>query len=605
MNRKLVKLLKNPQLFFYDYFAKRVHGPGSAQHTLPSSLETAVAAIHATGTAIAPTAAPATKKRKPAAPARASSTPPALFSRIDCMLLSPRQLLQHLFGAHSGALTGMPDQSQLLRRDQLRLFIAVCVEIALFRSSGVRFYTMDGRLHLDIKPGAGASTTIENKLFLTLNETTDFVVEFPHLLGKNPAIHAFIYLPIGVGQYEIRSPLACLKKFSSGQINTLYPPASDEPIAAPGPIDVVYTWVNKDDSGWQTLWDTTFPENPCDPDRFTSSDELRYSIRSVLKYAPWIRNIYVVSNCAAPDYIDLEHERIRWVSHDEIFPDSSVLPTFNSHAIESCLHRIESLSEHFIYFNDDVFLNQPVYPLHFFDDAGRSVSYLEPYGMVTEGENDETTADYLVAARNSIALLKQDFPNYHARQLHTHVPHCLRRSTLAHLETRFAEAFARTRAARLRSETDVNITSFLYHHYALVSGSAVRGQAVSLIVRPRNIEKFLERNGHYKYRFLCFNDGGGSSTNRAYKRRFSAYCAARQPVPCEVELTIPRRNVPDTPAIPETPVIAAESSPPALEIIRSFSLDSDITREDPAVTADAPKTSLLPEKELLRDHECV
>ena len=96
MNRKLVKLLKNPQLFFYDYFAKRVHGPGSAQHTLPSSLETAVAAIHATGTAIAPTAAPATKKRKPAAPARASSTPPALFSRIDCMLLSPRQLLQHL-----------------------------------------------------------------------------------------------------------------------------------------------------------------------------------------------------------------------------------------------------------------------------------------------------------------------------------------------------------------------------------------------------------------------------------------------------------------------------------------------------------------------------
>jgi hypothetical protein len=52
-------------------------------------------------------------------------------------------------------------------------------------------------------------------------------------------------------------------------------------------------------------------------------------------------------------------------------------------------------------------------------------------------------------------------------------------------------------------------------------------------------------------------------------------------------------------------VIAAESSPPALEIIRSFSLDSDITREDPAVTADAPKTSLLPEKELLRDHECV
>jgi hypothetical protein len=37
---------------------------------------------------------------------------------------------------------------------------------------------------------------------------------------------------------------------------------------------------------------------------------------------------------------------------------SPFLPTFSSPAIEANLHRIAGLSEHFLYFNDDVFLGK-------------------------------------------------------------------------------------------------------------------------------------------------------------------------------------------------------------------------------------------------------
>ena len=42
------------------------------------------------------------------------------------------------------------------------------------------------------------------------------------------------------------------------------------------------------------------------------------------------------------------------------------LPTFNSAAIELNLHRIEGLSENFVFFNDDMYLIQDVKPDDFF-----------------------------------------------------------------------------------------------------------------------------------------------------------------------------------------------------------------------------------------------
>ena len=53
---------------------------------------------------------------------------------------------------------------------------------------------------------------------------------------------------------------------------------------------------------------------------------------------------------------------MRVVTHKEIFPNPSHLPTFSSPAIEINFHRIPDLSNRFIYANDDVFLMRPICP---------------------------------------------------------------------------------------------------------------------------------------------------------------------------------------------------------------------------------------------------
>jgi len=104
--------------------------------------------------------------------------------------------------------------------------------------------------------------------------------------------------------------------------------------------------------------------------RYRDSNELRYSLRSLVKYAPWIRNIYIVTDNQIPHWLNLENERLFMVSHSEMFPNISHLPVFSSPAIEAHLHRIPGLSKRFIYFNDDVFLGAPVTPEDFVSISG-------------------------------------------------------------------------------------------------------------------------------------------------------------------------------------------------------------------------------------------
>jgi len=110
------------------------------------------------------------------------------------------------------------------------------------------------------------------------------------------------------------------------------------------------------------VWDLGDPffENIAE-NRFQDNDELKYSLRSLEKYANWIRNVYLVTNGQVPNWLNTSNPRLRLVKHEDIFLNKSHLPTFSSPAIESHLHRIKGLSNKFIYFNDDMILGRPVY----------------------------------------------------------------------------------------------------------------------------------------------------------------------------------------------------------------------------------------------------
>ena len=282
------------------------------------------------------------------------------------------------------------------------------------------------------------------------------------------------------------------------------------------PVDFVYTWVNNRDPNWQELYRRHAPEalktssESVSMDRFYNRDELKYSLRSVEKFAPWVRKVYIVTNCAPPDWLDLDHEKIVFVDHEEIF-DESELPTFNSHAIESKLHHISGLSTHFVYFNDDMFLGRKTVKEDFFLSNGTSASVLESYGMVN-GDLNKKDPDYLNAARNGKQLIEGRFLMT-PTQLHTHSPYCLNTNVLDEMERHFKTLFKETGASRFRSINDISVVSFFYHHYAYHIGKSYRKKDKTVLLKRRsaNMQKRIKEIRSFKCLSFCINDGNASS----------------------------------------------------------------------------------------------
>ncbi|MBO5946697.1 MAG: Stealth CR1 domain-containing protein [Alphaproteobacteria bacterium] len=146
-------------------------------------------------------------------------------------------------------------------------------------------------------------------------------------------------------------------------------------------IDIVYLWVDGSDKKWRAQkekWlahQTDKQTTKCisaGAERWRDNGELKYSLRSLAENAPWVNHIYIVTGFnQVPKWLNKKHPKITIVPHKTIFP-SDALPTFNSTAIDMCLHNIPGLSERFLLLNDDMFFNKPLKSSFFFDHRGRA-----------------------------------------------------------------------------------------------------------------------------------------------------------------------------------------------------------------------------------------
>ena len=132
-------------------------------------------------------------------------------------------------------------------------------------------------------------------------------------------------------------------------------------------IDFVIAWVDGSDPVWQKekYKYMGIDETEAGAVRYRDMGILKYWFRAVEAYAPWANQIHFVTWGHLPDWLNTEHPKLHIVNHKDYIPEE-YLPTFSSHPIELNLHRIPGLSEHFVYFNDDMFLNAPVAPEFFF-----------------------------------------------------------------------------------------------------------------------------------------------------------------------------------------------------------------------------------------------
>ena len=144
------------------------------------------------------------------------------------------------------------------------------------------------------------------------------------------------------------------------------------------PIDAVYTWADATSDRDRELLAERLrgagrvPRAARSANRFRDLGTLRWSVRALLRFAPWVRTVHIATDGRRPPDLPAD-PRIRVVPHAAFFRNSVDLPTFNWSSIEANLGFIPDLAEHFIYLNDDMFLGRPTAPALFFDGDGTAI----------------------------------------------------------------------------------------------------------------------------------------------------------------------------------------------------------------------------------------
>ena len=133
-------------------------------------------------------------------------------------------------------------------------------------------------------------------------------------------------------------------------------------------IDFVILWVDGKDRTWLEE-KNKYSKDKIDISnsiiRYRDWDNLKYWFRAVEKYAPWVNNIFFITYGHVPSWLNIDNPKLKIINHKDYIP-KQYLPTFNSNVIELNLFRIEELSEKFVLFNDDFFINNYVSKSTFF-----------------------------------------------------------------------------------------------------------------------------------------------------------------------------------------------------------------------------------------------
>lgn len=284
----------------------------------------------------------------------------------------------------------------------------------------------------------------------------------------------------------------------------------------PYPVDIVYLWVNGGDVEWRRIRDAYVSHNSetvSDANvsyRYSDNDELKYSLRSVMEYASFFNHIYIVTMDQVPKWF-VEHPRITIVDHTEIFKHQEDLPTFNSMAIEANIHRIPNLSEHFIYFNDDMFLGDYVKATDFFSESGLVRVMFEKSCYSPSGIPLSNEIGFLRASRNTNNLLNQTYQKKR-RLFVCHAPYALRKSYMESSEREFAQAFAMTSSHKFRSPEDYTITNGLVQYHWKYIGKVEQQKNLKNVMVLLNGDRFsktkraLEEVKHDRPHTFCLQD---------------------------------------------------------------------------------------------------
>ena len=301
-------------------------------------------------------------------------------------------------------------------------------------------------------------------------------------------------------------------------------------------IDFVILWVDGNDPDWQaekSRYQSKKEDDSNTVNRYRDWNLLPYWFRAVENFAPWVRKIHFVTWGHVPKFLQLENSKLHIVRHDEFIPED-YLPTFSSHAIEMNIHRIPGLAEHFVYFNDDMFLLRPFEKKDFFRNNlpctyGGEVP-IELKGNIGIWQhaavNDLGIVNAHFSKRQAVAqygkkyrdrcyrwrdnvrtfVLEKLYPDYFTGFKNIHAPAAYLKSTFQEIWNAEPEKLDSTCCDRFRTSDNVNQWVALWWQIAGGKFSPAVIDNLVLKITDYTIDELCDAIENQRHDYICLND---------------------------------------------------------------------------------------------------
>ncbi len=312
-------------------------------------------------------------------------------------------------------------------------------------------------------------------------------------------------------------------------------------------IDIIIIWVDGSDADWITQFNKYAPaENKKNIDiresRYNEYGLLKYWFRSIEKNAPWARKIHFVTNGQKPEWLNETSPKLNWVKHSD-YMKQEYLPTFSSHPIELNLHKIDDLAENFVYFNDDMFLLNPVPEEYFFKNNKpvmnaratlRWLQYPDIFSKIVFNDvkliNQDFSFNSVVKKNKTKWLLqnplKANISNF-VFSLQKYVPgfstqhqanaYC--KKTYSEVWDKYYEYLDKTCQNKFRTSEDIN--QFIFYYWQLCTGNFYprkKNTSGYFVVSEKNYPNIKKCFENDKTKLLCLNDNDDEDCQETYNK---------------------------------------------------------------------------------------
>jgi hypothetical protein len=296
-------------------------------------------------------------------------------------------------------------------------------------------------------------------------------------------------------------------------------------------IDFVIPWVDGADPEWCKAKNEYQANTIGDArdNRYRDWCNLKYWFRSVERFTPWVNKIFFVTWGHIPDWLKTEHEKLCIVKHEDYIP-KDYLPTFSANPIELNFHRIEGLSEQFVYFNDDMFVLKPMNPNDFFKNGlPRDSAIIRPrlnrfrnsIGCIVSNNMEivNTSFDKNIVIKKN--FIKWFHPCYKRNLIHNmyflpykyfpgfvdqHIPYAFLKRTYELLWQIEYEILHETCTHKFRDKRDVN--QWLFRYWQILEGEFIpRSLTIGKYYSIADENSLLLRDiREQRCKLICLND---------------------------------------------------------------------------------------------------